>query len=166
MRGMFFISIGAAAAFSIIHIMLMKQPRSIANILEIVLCYFFGLVVALSALIAFLGHTFRADEVAAQIGWPTGNPFQSEVAVANLAFAVVGLLSVWFRGDFWLATAISYAVFMVGAGAIHVRELMVAGNIAPLNSGLTILGVDFVLPVVVLVAVIIHRRVAASTPHR
>lgn len=160
---MFFIGIATAAAFSIIHIALMKQARSMGNILGIVLCYVFLFVVALSGLFGFLGHTFRADDVAAQIGWPAGNPFQSEVAVANLTFAVLGLLAVRFRGDFWLATAISYAVFMVGAGMIHIRELMFAGNTAPLNSGAVILSADFALPVMVLIAVIVHRGVATPS---
>jgi NAD(P)-dependent dehydrogenase (short-subunit alcohol dehydrogenase family) len=33
----------------------------------------------------FVGHTVYADIAAASIGWPPGNPFQTEVAVANLA---------------------------------------------------------------------------------
>ena len=40
-----------------------------------------------------MGHTFAADEVAESIGWPTGNPFQTEVAVANLAIGTLGILS-------------------------------------------------------------------------
>jgi hypothetical protein len=40
---------------------------------------------------AFIGHRLRADEVARSIGWPTGNPFQEEIAWANLGAGIVGL---------------------------------------------------------------------------
>ncbi len=145
---------------SVIHIGFMQQPRNVTNILGIVLRYVFIFVVAFSSFIAFLGHTLRADDVAQQIGWPAGNPFQFEVAVANLAFAVLGLLTIWFRGSFWLAAAIGYAVFMTGAGVVHIHQLIVTGNRAPLNAGATLLAADFVAPLILLVLVVIYRRLA------
>lgn len=39
---------------------------------------------------AFLGHFFKSDEVAGYIGWPAGNPFQKEVAFANLPLGHAG----------------------------------------------------------------------------
>ncbi len=143
---------------SVTHIGLMRRPRNVTNILGIVLRYLFIFVVAFSGFIACLGHTLRANDVAQQIGWPAGNPFQFEVAVANLAFAVLGLLTIWFRGSFWLAAAIGYAVFMTGAGVVHIHQLIATGNRAPLNAGATLLTADFVVPLILLVLVIIHRR--------
>ncbi len=115
----------------------MRRPRNAANMLGIFLQYAFIFVVATSGFIGFLGHTFRA--VAKQIGWPEGNPFQFEVAVANLAFGVLGLLTIWFRENFWLATAIGYAVFMIGAGIGHVHQLVATGNRAEMNAELSFL---------------------------
>lgn len=158
---MFLVGIVLVIVGSAVHIMLMRQPRNITNILGTVLSYFFIFVVAFSGLMAFLGHTFRADEVAQQIGWSPGSPFQFEVAVANLVFAVLGLLTIWFRGNFWLATAIGYAVFMMGAGVVHIRELIIAGNRNPLNAGAMILTADLALPVILLLLVMVHRRLTA-----
>src|SRR3954453_7078522 len=42
-----------------------------------------------------LAHTVWADSTAVSIDWPTGNPFQTEVAVANLAIGVPGILCYW-----------------------------------------------------------------------
>ncbi len=147
---------------SLAHIGFMRQPRNVASILAIVLKYAFIFIVAFSGFIAFLGHTFRADYVAQQIGWPTGNPFQSEVAVANLAFGVLGILTIWLRGTFWLATAISYAVFMTGAGVVHIHQLVVAGNRAPLNAGATILAADLIVPLILLVLAVVHWRLTGD----
>jgi hypothetical protein len=145
---------------SLVHVALMRGPRNAADAIEIVLGYAFLFIVALSGFIAFLGHTLRADEIARQIGWQAGNPFQSEVAAANLAFGVLGLLAFRFRGDFWLATAIGYAVFLIGAGVVHIYQIIAAGNRAPLNAGAAILAADLLVPVVLLILVVIHRRLA------
>ena len=48
----------------------------------------------------------------------------TEVAVAHLAFGVLGLLSVRFRGMFWVATVIGQAIFLIGVAAIHAREIL------------------------------------------
>lgn len=162
---MFASSIVLVLVASAAHIGLMQRPRNASNVLGIVLSYIFVFIVALSGFVAFFGHTFKADDVAQQIGWPSGNPFQFEVAVANLAFGVLGLLTVWFRGNFWLATAIGYAVFMMGAGAVHVDQVIVSENHAPLNAGATIILADLVVPVVLLVLVAVHRRLSGPQNH-
>lgn len=156
------VPVALAIVLSIAHVGLMQAPRNATNVLGIILGYFFVFIVALSGFIAFLGHTLRADYVAQQIGWPAGNPFQSEVAVANLAFGVLGIFAIWFRGNFWLATAIGYAVFMMGAGILHVRQLIVAGNRAPLNAGVMILIADLAIPFILAILVVIHRRLTVS----
>lgn len=92
----------------------------------------------------------------------TRESFQSEVAVTNLVFAVLGLLTIWFRGNFWLATAIGYAVFMMGAGAVHIYQLIVAGNRAPLNAGTAILALDLVVPAILLVLVVAYCRLTGE----
>jgi len=39
--------------------------------------------------------------IAAYISWPAGNPFQLEVAVANLSYGILELLCLKFRDDFF-----------------------------------------------------------------
>ncbi len=71
---------------------------------------------------------------------------------------MLGLLAFRFRGNFWLATAIGYAVFLIGAGVVHIHQIVAADNRAPLNAGAAILAGDLLSPVVLLVLVVIHRR--------
>ncbi len=101
----------------------------------------------MNGLWAFLGHTLKAKETAEEIGWPAGNPFQTEVAFTNLAFGILGLLCTRFRGSFWLATAIGQGVFLWGASAVHVREMMKEGNFSPGNAG-PVFFFDALVPVV------------------
>ncbi len=89
----------------------------------------------LGGVLAFIGHRFRADEVAQSIGWPTGNPFQEEIAWANLGAGIVGLLCAKHNDGFWSAAAISNSVFYLGAALTHIRELRTSGNTASNNAG-------------------------------
>jgi hypothetical protein len=88
-----------------------------------------------AGLMGFYGHTARADETAKSIGFPPGNPFQFEVATANLSYGVLGILALRLRGLFWWAAAIGHGVFMLGAAAGHIRQLRKAGNRSPGNIG-------------------------------
>ena len=106
-----------------------------------------------------LGHTFRAREIALGIGWPPGSPFQFEVAMANLAFGVLGILCIWQRGGFWTATGVGWAVFLLGCAYGHVRE-MLAGNFAPMNAGLMIWQADVLMPLAILFLLFMRRRLA------
>ena len=51
-----------------------------------------------------------------------GDRARSEVALAHLAFGVLGLLSMRFRGAFWSATIIGQAVFLIGKAPVNARE--------------------------------------------
>src|SRR5829696_6339528 len=76
-----------------------RQPRTLGHASEVLVVW-----AGIGGVIAFLSHTLLADQTARAIGWPTGNPFQSEVAVANLVVGVLGILCYWIRGNSWLAT--------------------------------------------------------------
>jgi len=137
-----------------LHLAIQKQPRTRQRIADTLLLYLFAFPIGLGGLVGFVGHTLRAGPVAASIGWPAGNPFQFEVAVANLAFGVLGLLCLRFRDGFWTATAIGWSVFMLGAAAIHLHQIHIGQSYAPDNAG-AILYFNVVAPacVVVLLAI-------------
>src|SRR5919202_1353055 len=91
-----------------------QQPRAGRRVAEILLLWLLVINVGLGGLWAFVGHTVFANDVAESIGWPTGNPFQTEVAVANLAIGTLGILCYWVRGSFWTATVIETSIWLLG----------------------------------------------------
>jgi hypothetical protein len=94
-----------------------------------------------------------AEQAAASIGWPN-TPFQYEVGVANLG---LGLASIYaaFRGfEARLAVGIAAACFLIGAGVIHIVDIVEKGNLAPGNAG-PIMITDFLTPVAVLVLLVL-----------
>ena len=138
------------------HIYNMKRPRQKDRIVEMLLLYFLVFCVGLTGLWGFLGHALDGARVAQFIGWPPGNPFQFEVAVANLAFSVLGFLAVWVRGSFWTATVIGYTVFLWGAAFGHIRDIIVNKNYAPGNAG-AVLNMDIIIPVLLISLLILLK---------
>ncbi|MEN6496957.1 MAG: DUF6790 family protein [Thermoguttaceae bacterium] len=142
---------------SALHLVLFTRDRSATNVARVALVYLLPIAVGLGGLIAFVGHTFRAEEIAKSIGWQPGSPFQFEVAVANLAFGVLGLLCLRFRDGFWIATILGYGVFLEGAAYGHIREILDAGNWAANNAGV-ILVADIVFPFVLLGLLAVSKK--------
>jgi uncharacterized protein DUF6790 len=121
---------------------------------EVVLMYVLGVSGAIG-MFNLLTHTMFAGDVAASIGWPAGNPFQTEVGFANFAIGIVGFACFW-RYDFWLPAVASKAVFALGAGLTHLLDIIGTGNMASNNAG-PILAWDFLLPVVIVTLYILAR---------
>ncbi len=74
----------------------------------------------------FVRHVLRDGRISEEADHSAGDKAPSEVAVAHLAFGVLGLLSVWFRGMFWFATVIGQSVFLIGVAILHARNILQA----------------------------------------
>jgi hypothetical protein len=144
---LFFLVLGLVVGA--VHLYLDKQPRTKGRVAEIFLLWLLVIAVGLLGILAFISHTVYADTTAASIGWPAGNPFQSEVAVANLAVGVLGILCYWMRGNFWIATAIGFSVWYLGDAVVHIRSIVVEANYAPDNAGVTFY-MDILIPVILI----------------
>ena len=139
------------AALACAGVAIWREPRPILRgfAVDRLLRYLFLFPLGLQGLWAFIGHVFFAEQAAASIGW-ANTPFQYEVGVANLG---LGLASIYaaFRGfEARFAVAIIAACFLIGAGVIHIVDIVGRGNLAPGNAG-PILVTDFLTPVAILV---------------
>lgn len=151
---------------SVIHLILDRRSLSRVRVLEIFILWSLVIGFGVAGAFSFLGHTFMADEIAASIGWPAGNPFQQEVAFANLAIGSLGLLAFRFRDSFWLAASVAGSVFYIGAGLGHLHQIYTYGNLAPNNAGM-VLVYDLAFPVAILLmyaAFAVLRGKAGSSP--
>jgi hypothetical protein len=97
------------------HLGLDRSSRPRERRLEIFLLYLFGVGVAGNGIGGLFGHVFLSDPVAESIGWPTGNPFQLEVGLANLTVGILGIVAMGRRDGFREATVIAATVLGVGA---------------------------------------------------
>jgi len=119
------------------------------NVINAFLFAFILSNIGLQGLFAFIGHFFKADEIARGIGWPVGSPFQREIAFANLAMGTLGIMSIWFRGNFWFAAIVARSVFSWGAAYGHITDLKKRENTSILNTG-QVLYDDILLPFILI----------------
>ncbi len=144
----FLIFISIAILGFLIQFGVSRRGRSPQRALDLLLRWSFGVAVGLVGVFNFLGHTLEARQVAEQIGFPPGNPFQWEVAWANLGIGVMGLIAI-VRRDFWWPTATMSTIFSWGAAWGHIYQLVVNGNHHPYNAG-PILYTAILLPLAIL----------------
>jgi hypothetical protein len=81
---------------------------------------------------------------AAFIGWED-SPFQFEVATASLGFSLVGFIAAFGSFDLRLAAILGPSIFLLGAAAGHIYQMITAHNFAPGNAG-AIFYMDLLLP--------------------
>jgi len=140
-----------------LHIAFSPERRSSgAAIAGTYLLYLLFFYVGLMGLLTAYAHVFRPVETSASIGWST-SPYEYEVGMADLTVGVLGVLCLKFRGNFWWATAIANAVWLLGDAVGHVRQMTLNNNHAANNSGIFLV-TEFVMPLVILSLTLYHRR--------
>ena len=125
-------------------------------IVKTFLLSFLVISVGIGSIWAFIGHLFLSEQVAASIGWVAGSPFQLEVAFANLAIGVLGILCYWIRGNFWTATVIVNSIFLLGDAYVHVINMLQFANYAPGNAG-SVLYMDIIGPVILIILLVAYK---------
>jgi hypothetical protein len=154
-----------ALVIGAVHLYRDKQPRTNARVAEIFLLWLLVICVGVASVLTFIADAFFADRMAASLGFPAGNPFQTLVAVANLSIGVLGILCYWIRGNFWVATVIGFSIWWLGAGAVHIREILVSANYAPNNAGATPY-MNILVPIVLIALLTYGKRAGRDERER
>jgi len=107
----------------LVHLAVSKVPRTRARVIRLLLVYALVLDVGvIGFVLGFIPHIFFADATAKSIGWPPGNPFQFEVGFHDGGWGILGFLSLWIGGSFWIATGLGWSFFLLGATYGHVMQ--------------------------------------------
>ena len=148
------------AALAATGIAVRRGPRPIVRdfVIDRLLRYLLVFPLGLQGLWAFVGHVFFPAQSAAAIGWPD-SPFQFEVGVANLGIGLASLYAAFRTFEARLAASLAAAAFLMGAGVIHIKDIVATGNLAPGNAG-PILVTDFLTPIAVLVLLYLSNDVS------
>jgi hypothetical protein len=130
--------------------------RTGAVVVEAFFAWFLLFSIGVSFFYNFVMHVFFGDMAARFIGWEQ-SPFQAEVGMASLGFAVVGFLA--FRGGpgLRLAAVVGPACFLLGAAAGHAVQMVTARNFAPGNAGI-IFDTDIGIPILGFILLGLQRR--------
>jgi len=129
--------------------------RTLGAISTNLLFYQLTITLTLTGIQGFLGHVFKSDMIADFIGWEKGSLFQKELGYAELGYGIAGILCIWFKGEFWLATIVIISPLFIGATIVHVKEMIKNKNFNPGNSVMVI--PDLLLPLSLIVLYVLSR---------
>lgn len=135
-----------------------EATRSDLRFLHLLLLYLLVLGLGVGGLWNFVGHFLMSDTVAESIGWPTGSPFQHELAFYHLGMGTVGILCLWWRDRFWIAAGLAPGIFAYGAGLVHIREFLREGNVNPGNWSFAVVGGNLLIPTAILALLFLYAR--------
>lgn len=140
-----------AIAFFSIHLVTLKKRVSAEQKMELLMAYLFFFLVGILSFFGFTAHFFYPDQTAKLIGWAPGSPFQFEVAMANLSYAILGILAIWLRKRFWVAIIIGYTVWLWGDALGHINQMVKVQDYATGNAGVYFYS-DVIIPFVLLIS--------------
>jgi len=148
---LFFLVIALLCA--VVDIILFKT-----GIPETILAYILLINIGFQGILAGFMHWYgpTADNIAEKLGWMPKSPFQKEVAAADAAFGVLGILSFFIRDNFLVATVIGGSVMIFFMGIGHVLDIRKSKNISPYNAG-SVVYFDLLLPVVMIVLLVLWK---------
>lgn len=123
--------------------------------IELLLLYQLIFSLGCTSLLAFIGLSLLPYYIADYTNWPA-SPFEQELGNVNLAFGVLGILCIWYRGNFWLATILGFSIWILADGLHHLYEYFYKHNDAPGNIGINLF-TDLLVPPFLLVLLYLYR---------
>ncbi|MCS5497427.1 hypothetical protein NY547_09280 [Cnuibacter physcomitrellae] len=141
---------------AVVEVLRWKGPRTASVISGLFLNEFILYALGVAFAINFVMHSVFGDYAAKTIGWAQ-SPFQLELALASLGFAIIAFVVCGRRAQFRAKAAVVVAAFVSGLGdaAGHVYQMVVNDDYAVNNTGLLLIG-DIVINVVGLALVVWH----------
>ena len=118
---MFIFLLAALIAAAAVHVYRLED-RSLRRVGEIALLYLLVGYCGLPMLAMSIAVIVWPDQMAAHLGFPPGNPFQSFVGVSFLSMSLVSVLALRYRSAYLIAPSVCWAVFFAGATFIHIAD--------------------------------------------
>ncbi len=149
-----------------IHLFVSKKDRNKKELFELLILYQIVVNIGILSLLSAFALLYAPKMVADSLGWPTC-PFQHELGNVNLAFGVLGILCIWFRGNFWTATIIGASIWLLGDGIGHLALIYSAGDgastatSAGINNWIMLI-TDFLIPITLLLLLFAYRKLSLS----
>jgi hypothetical protein len=140
------------------HLLFTKKNRSKKYVLELLIIYLLVFCFGVNGIITFIAHVFFPAISAKALGWPDGGPFQFEVGIANLAIGSLGILTIWFRNRFALATIIANTIFLWGCAIEHLLTMAKYKQFAQSNAVIYFYA-DIFMPIIIITLYVFYKNI-------
>ncbi|WP_030160862.1 DUF6790 family protein [Glycomyces sp. NRRL B-16210] len=117
-----FIFIGAGLLTAGAQLAIQGFTADYEQVMKTLLLHQFVVPHGLIAVFGFVINVIHPEKTAEKLGWPSG-PFQIKYGFAQLGLGVMGVLSIWFQGNFWVGTLVTLYIYGLSGLWTHTMEL-------------------------------------------
>ncbi|GAB3166458.1 hypothetical protein GCM10027059_25570 [Myceligenerans halotolerans] len=115
--------IGAGILTAVIHLAFLGFPADQVTILKTLLLHQFVTSHGFIAVAGFIINVLYPKRTAAKLGWPSG-PFQIKYGFTQLGLGVMGVLAIWFQGNFWVGVLVTLYMYGLSGLWTHTQEIV------------------------------------------
>lgn len=98
-------------------------PQDIHELSRILLLGQFVVTFGLLGIVGMITNVFWANATATKLNWP-GGPFQIKYGFSQLCIGVMGVMCLWFHGNFWAATLVNMYMYGLSGLWTHTQEMV------------------------------------------
>lgn len=96
---------------------------SVNDICRILLLHQFVITFGLIGVIGLVINIIQADKTAENLGWP-GGPFQYKYGFSQIGLGVMGIMAIWFRGNFWVGVLVTMYIYGISGFYSHIQIMI------------------------------------------
>lgn len=115
--------IGIGVATAVVQLAIQGFSADTAGTLKVFLLHQFAVSHGIIAVGGFIMNVLYPKKTADQLGWAT-SPFQVKYGFAQVGLGVMGVLSIWFQGNFWVGTLVTLYIYGLSGLWTHTQEVM------------------------------------------
>lgn len=114
--------IGGGVLTAVAQMALQGFPSDQAYVFKTLLLHQFVVSHGFIAVAGFIINVLYPERTAAKLGWPSG-PFQIKYGFAQLGLGVMGVLAIWFQGNFWVGVLVTLYIYGASGLWTHTQEI-------------------------------------------
>lgn len=145
-----------------IHVFLDEASRGEKQIVHRFLQHILFIGVGVQGLASAYMQAYEPEGISQFLGW-TSSPLLIEVAKANFAFGLLGVLSPGASSGFKVATGIGYSIFLLCKAYGHIQA-MLSGGYQLLSFTHPVLYSDLCIPFFILLLLVVEQIFHRSSP--
>ena len=115
--------IGIGVLTVIVQLAIQGFSADSTQVMKVFLLHQFAVSHGIIAVGGFIMNVLYPKKTADQLGWAT-SPFQVKYGFAQVGLGVMGVLSIWFEGNFWVGTLVTLYIYGFSGLWTHTQEVM------------------------------------------
>ena len=115
--------IGAGIITAIIQLAIGGFQADFIEWMRVLLLHQFAVSHGIIAVLGFIINVLYPERTAKQLGWPSG-PFQVKYGFSQLGLGVMGVMAIWFQGNFWVGVLVTLYIYGASGLWTHTQEIL------------------------------------------